>query len=163
MHDGDNTFADRDAFLGDVLDHHDDANDDDDEDFTAALQNYERIEKRSSSSSKKRKRGQQPQTPVLGRKRRPPVVHYPEKDWDELPREGTVRRGATKDIIKNRGLTKVRPKDKANPRIRHRKAYDKALQRRRSQVREYRGSNPAYGGEKTGIKTNLVKSVKLKQ
>lgn len=121
--------------------------------YSAALQDYDRVD------AKNKKRKEQDVGKVQRKAGR--EVHYAEEDWDAI--EDGERRGASKEILKNRGLTKSRPRDKANPRIRHRKAFDKAVKRRKSQVREFEGANPAYGGEKSSIKTNLVKSVKLKQ
>lgn len=84
-------------------------------------------------------------------------------------------------IMKNRGLTRSRPRDKKNPRfntlfrvipvvfdfvcvhrVKHREKYRKALVKRRSQVQEYKGKTDAYGGERSGIKSNVIKSVSIK-
>jgi len=39
---------------------------------------------------------------------------------------------------------------------------EKAMVKRRSQVREYQGQGGVYGGEATGIRRNVAKSVRLK-
>jgi U3 small nucleolar RNA-associated protein 3 len=64
-------------------------------------------------------------------------------------------------IEKNRGLTPRRNKDLKNPRKKHRIKYGKALISRRGQVQDQRERRDGYGGEATGIKTRVTKSVKL--
>ncbi|KAI5811686.1 Sas10 C-terminal domain-containing protein [Peziza echinospora] len=65
-------------------------------------------------------------------------------------------------IEKNKGLTPHRKKDVRNPRVKKRKKYEAAQIKLRSKKATYKPLAGAYGGEATGIKTNLVKSVKLK-
>ena len=60
------------------------------------------------------------------------------------------------------GLTPHRKKEQRNPRVKHRKKFDKALKKRRSQVPDFRDHEGSYGGEKSGIKSNLTKSTKLR-
>lgn len=74
--------------------------------------------------------------------------------------EGT-RRQAGGQIVKNRGLTRQRPKIAANPRAAKRAKFDKALVKRASTVKEYKGKVANYSGEASGIKTNVIKSTKL--
>ncbi len=64
-------------------------------------------------------------------------------------------------IEKNRGLTPRRNKDLKNPRKKHRIKYGKAVIRRKGQVQDQRERRDTYGGEATGIKTRVTKSVKL--
>lgn len=90
---------------------------------------------------------------------------YPKPEWKmgadkELLEDGD-RREAGNRIVKNRGLTRPRPREKRNPRVAHRIKYGKALERRKSQVQEYKGKTAGYGGEATGIKTGLIKSTRL--
>ena len=71
-------------------------------------------------------------------------------------------RGITKDIVKNRGLTPHRSKANKNPRKKHRNKFEKALMRRKGQVQEARaGTAGGYGGEQTGIKSNVTRGVKF--
>lgn len=71
------------------------------------------------------------------------------------------RRGATARIVKNRGLVRSRGKLDANPRAKHRAKHDKALIKRRSQVKEFTGSKgDNYSGEK-GIKKNILRFRKI--
>lgn len=70
-------------------------------------------------------------------------------------------RGITRDIEKNRGLTPHRRKDLKNPRKKHRVKFAQATVRRKGQVQEVRQAGGSYGGEATGIKARVSKSVKL--
>ena len=66
-------------------------------------------------------------------------------------------------IEKNKGLTPHRKKDVRNPRVKKRKAYEKAKKKLRTVKRVYSGGQQgAYGGEMTGIKKCVVRSTKLK-
>lgn len=72
------------------------------------------------------------------------------------------KRAASYEIIKNRGLTPHRKKANRNPRVKKREMYDKAVIRRKGQVRDViRGAAGAYGGEMTGIKANISRSRKI--
>ena len=65
-------------------------------------------------------------------------------------------------ISKNKGLTPHRKKDVRNPRVKKRNAYEKKKIKLGSVKQVYKGGlNGTYGGEMTGIKKNLVKSVKF--
>eukprot|EP00890_Picochlorum_soloecismus_P003905 jgi/Picsp_1/4515/NSC_06736-R1_sas10 utp3 c1d family len=81
------------------------------------------------------------------------------------PLEDPLTSGARqidKAIEKNRGLTPHRRKDLKNPRKKHRIKYAEANIRRKGQVQSVKtGAAGAYGGESTGIKSKLSKSVKL--
>lgn len=50
-----------------------------------------------------------------------------------------------------------------NPRVKKRQKYEDKLKKLKSQKQVYSGGEGrgGYGGEKTGIKTGLVKSIKL--
>lgn len=77
--------------------------------------------------------------------------------------ESGVRRTASREVVKNRGLTKYRRSDKANPRVVHRERYRKAEVVQRSSLgKGKRGDSAAtYAGEKTGIRTKVVRSREL--
>jgi U3 small nucleolar RNA-associated protein 3 len=64
-------------------------------------------------------------------------------------------------IDKNRGLTPHRNKEFKNPRKKHRLKYAEATMRRKGQVQEVRDGGGVYGGEGTGIKSKISKSVKF--
>ncbi len=79
--------------------------------------------------------------------------------------DGAVKRAATYEMMKNKGLTPHRKKENRNPRVKKRMAYDKALVARRGQVREVNSSGvntvSSYAGETTGIKSNISKARKI--
>merc|ERR1719272_2927697 len=80
----------------------------------------------------------------------------------ELKEDG--KRKATKKILTNRGLARVRKKKAGNARVMNKDKYNKALKRRKGAVQEMRegeGDGATYGGEATGIRTHLKKSMKL--
>jgi U3 small nucleolar RNA-associated protein 3 len=79
---------------------------------------------------------------------------------ESLPESG--KRGITYEIMKNRGLTPHRKKENRNPRVKKRHAYEKAIVRRKGQVREViKGAAGSYGGELTGIKAGISRSRKI--
>ena len=65
-------------------------------------------------------------------------------------------------IEKNKGLAKPK-KDVRNPRVKKRKKFEEKKKKLASMRAVYKGGEGrgGYGGEKTGIKTGLVKSIKL--
>lgn len=80
------------------------------------------------------------------------------------PAEDPTAEGARRinsAIDKNRGLTPHRKKELKNPRKKHRVKFAEAGVRRRGQVQEVREQGGAYGGEGTGIKARVSKSVKF--
>lgn len=73
------------------------------------------------------------------------------------------RRGASKEIVENRGLKRYRNAEDKNPRVKHRRRFEKALVKRKGLVKEFSEKKAlVYDGEKTGIKTHLSRSVSLK-
>lgn len=66
-------------------------------------------------------------------------------------------------IEKNKGLAPKRKKDVRNPRVKKRKKYEEKKKKLSSMKAVYKGGEErgGYGGEKTGIKPGLVKSIKL--
>ncbi|RAL10510.1 uncharacterized protein BO97DRAFT_479311 [Aspergillus homomorphus CBS 101889] len=73
------------------------------------------------------------------------------------------KRAITYQIEKNKGLAPKRSKDSRNPRVKKRKKFEEKKKKLGSIRQVYKGgeSRGGYGGELTGIKKNLVKSVKL--
>ncbi|KAI8634647.1 Sas10 C-terminal domain-containing protein [Xylariaceae sp. FL1651] len=73
------------------------------------------------------------------------------------------RREITYAIKANKGLTPRRKKEVRNPRVKKKLAYASKLKKLKSQKAVYSGGpgKGGYAGEKSGLKTNLVKSVKL--
>lgn len=73
------------------------------------------------------------------------------------------KRAISYAIEKNKGLAPRRKKDVRNPRVKKRKKYEEKKKKLGSIRQIYKGGEGrgGYGGEKTGISTRLVKSVKL--
>jgi hypothetical protein len=79
---------------------------------------------------------------------------------DTIEEDG--KRGITYEIMANKGLMPHRKKANRNPRVKKREMYAKALTARKGQVRDVIvGAAGAYGGEKTGIKSNVSRSRKI--
>ncbi|QLQ79156.1 hypothetical protein HG537_0B05040 [Torulaspora globosa] len=79
---------------------------------------------------------------------------------EELGEDG--KRAINYQILKNKGLTPKRKKDNRNSRVKKRKKFEKAQKKLKSIRAVYSGGQSGvYEGEKTGIKKNLVKSVKF--
>ena len=73
------------------------------------------------------------------------------------------KRAINFQILKNKGLTPKRKKDNRNARVKKRKKYEQAKKKLKSVRAVYSGGQSgAYEGEKTGIKKNLIRSVKFK-
>jgi U3 small nucleolar RNA-associated protein 3 len=76
--------------------------------------------------------------------------------------EGDGKRGLSYQILKNKGLTQFKRKNLRNPRVKKRMKYEDSMKKLGSMKAIYKGTpKKGYQGELTGIKTNLVKSVKL--
>ncbi|CDF36945.1 unnamed protein product [Chondrus crispus] len=73
-----------------------------------------------------------------------------------------ARRRASSQVVKNRGLTRYRPKDKKTPRTKNRLAYSKAVVRRKGAVQDYDGKpGSSYSGEASGINMSARKGSRL--
>jgi len=81
-------------------------------------------------------------------------------DGGEVDEDG--KRSITYEMQKNKGLIRKRKKELRNPRIKHKMKFQKAKIKHKSQVREVKSELQRYGGETTGIKTSLSRSVALK-
>ncbi|KAI1282508.1 Sas10 C-terminal domain-containing protein [Xylaria sp. FL0933] len=73
------------------------------------------------------------------------------------------RREITYAIKANKGLAPKRKKEVRNPRVKKKLAYQSKLKKLKSQKAVYSGGpgKGGYAGEKSGLKTNLIKSTKL--
>lgn len=71
------------------------------------------------------------------------------------------KRAINFQILKNKGLTPKRNKDNRNSRVKKRKKYAEAQKKLSSTRRVYKEPTTAYGGEQTGIKKNVSRSVKF--
>lgn len=89
-----------------------------------------------------------------------------DEDQEQLDQDeeegGDERRGITYQIAKNKGLTAKRKKEYRNPRVRHKMKYRKAKISRKGQVREVRTELQKYGGELSGIRAGVTRSIKMK-
>ncbi|XP_070613001.1 something about silencing protein 10 [Erythrolamprus reginae] len=127
------------------LEAEDELADDSDFDEQAALDFYKEMEEKIMLK-KKRKQEEKEGTSC-------PVIEEEELDQ---------KRGATYQMLKNKGLTPRRKKIDRNPRVKHREKFRKAKIRRRGQVREFRRETQKYAGELSGIRAGVKKSIKLK-
>lgn len=133
--------------IGEIPDgeHAEEATDDSDLDEEAALNYYREMEEKIKLKKKRK--------------------HEEKGDVEEVADEEEVldqKRGATYQIVKNKGLTPKRKKIDRNPRVKHREKFRRAKIRRKGQVREVRREEQRYGGELSGIRAGVKKSVKLK-
>lgn len=71
------------------------------------------------------------------------------------------KRAASYDLLKNKGLTPTRKKEQRNPRVKQRNKYERAKKKLGSVKATMRTQDKPYGGEETGIKKNLARSVKF--
>lgn len=73
-----------------------------------------------------------------------------------------TKREITRQIAKNKGLTATKRRELRNPRVKNRRKFTKAVKRRKGAVQPIRSKVELYGGEATGIKTHLKRSVRIK-
>nr|CAB3267579.1 something about silencing protein 10 [Phallusia mammillata] len=85
-----------------------------------------------------------------------------EENLDEQNTEEDERRAISYSMNKNEGLKGKKRKIDRNPRVKHRERFRKAAIKRKSQVRVYKPEIQKYGGEVSGIRAGLVRSVKIK-
>ena len=72
------------------------------------------------------------------------------------------KRAINYQIEKNKGLTPKRDKTYRNPRVRNRMKARKAIIKRKSIVPKVRTQETRYSGEATGIRSGIVRAVKIK-
>ncbi|XP_032239242.2 something about silencing protein 10 [Nematostella vectensis] len=90
------------------------------------------------------------------------LAHEPEYQADEEGDGEGGKRAITYKISKNKGLTARKKKQERNPRVKLKKKYSKAVIKRKSQVRAVVNEETRYGGETTGIRSQLSRSIKIK-
>lgn len=88
-----------------------------------------------------------------------------EKEVDKMAidddEDALKKRQITRQIAKNRGLTATKRRELRNPRVKNKIKFRKAVIRRKGAVREVRSKVDLYGGEASGVKTHLKRSIKL--
>lgn len=72
------------------------------------------------------------------------------------------KRQITRQIAKNKGLTATKRRELRNPRVKNKNKFRKAVIRRKGAVREVRSKVDLYGGEASGVKTHLKRSITIK-
>jgi len=85
-----------------------------------------------------------------------------DEDEGEEEEDQTGKRTLTNQMLKNRGLTPKRKKDIKNPRVKKRVKYEDAQKKLKHISKKGTEQMATYQGERTGIKTNLSRSVKIK-
>jgi len=83
-----------------------------------------------------------------------------EIEEDDEGEEGG-KRGISREMTKNRGLTKSRNKKFKTPKSKNRRKFEKAIGKRRGMVPKPRSQSETYRGERTGINSNVTKSRKF--
>ena len=89
--------------------------------------------------------------------------NLPFRDDPDKLKSQEKKRKITYEIMKNKGLTPHRKKEQRNPRVKQRNKYEKAKKKLKSVIRQSAqpGAGVSYGGELTGIKPRLTKSVRF--
>ncbi|CAN6617644.1 something about silencing protein 10 [Trichomonascus vanleenenianus] len=115
---------------------------------------YEKI--KSASHKKKEDRKKSHEMAVKAAKEGKLAEFNADDDLDE-----SGKRALNFQILKNKGITPKRKKENRNARVKKRVRYETAKKKLASSRRLYKQPTTAYGGEETGIKKNITRSVKF--
>jgi hypothetical protein len=98
---------------------------------------------------------------ILQEKKDKREANYALQDSDLI--NDDEKRMASWKILTNKGLTPHRKKENRNPRVKKRKKYEKAVKKLSSfrAVAVDKAETGPYGGERTGIRRNLTRSIKF--
>jgi U3 small nucleolar RNA-associated protein 3 len=93
----------------------------------------------------------------------PPISPSNPSPFNDPDPTTSTKRAITYEISANKGLMPRRKKEVRNPRVKKRMKYDEKMKKLGSVRQVWKGGEGrgGYGGELTGIKTNVVRSVKL--
>ncbi|KAJ1938722.1 something about silencing protein 10 [Linderina pennispora] len=80
---------------------------------------------------------------------------------EEQDVEMDQKRNVNYQILKNKGMMPRRTKEQRNPRVKRRMRFEQAKKKLKSSVAQVRKQEGSYGGEATGIKSNLSRSTRL--
>lgn len=83
-----------------------------------------------------------------------------EREYEEKLEMG--QRLANKNMLKSRGIYRKRKQYQGNAKLHNREKYMKKQKLRKNMVKEYEGKPDVYVGETTGIRRDLIRSVKIK-
>lgn len=95
-------------------------------------------------------------------KKQAKLVRFSDSGGEDSEEENDGKRAINYQIAKNKGLAPKRKKEQRNPRVKHRKKFEKAKIKHKSQVHPVMPELQRYGGERTGIRANLSRSVRIK-
>ncbi|XP_058449604.1 something about silencing protein 10 [Malaya genurostris] len=128
------------------------------------LKMLESLENRAESEEDESEQSDQEETDEPTSKKQRMDSSSEEEQADDAD-EGEIvdgKRKITYQMAKNKGLTPHKKKEQRNIRVKNRRKFEKALVRRKGTIRPVRTETTRYGGEATGIKAYVKRSVKIK-
>ena len=97
----------------------------------------------------------------IAKKSGAPSQHFLYDRYNDI--EAGSKRSISYEIFKNKGLLPTRTKEQRNPRVKQRKRYERAMKRIKGfkPIVSSQMHGAPYAGERTGIRTNVIKSTKF--